>query len=299
MAGEKHTPVTVIGLGAMGTALAEAFIRTGHPTTVWNRSPAKAARLVEKGAAHEAAVEAAVRASPLIVTCLTTYDVTRRCLGPAVEALAGRTLVTLNSGTPQGAREMAGWSAEHGAAFLDGAVMSVPEAVGAPDTLLLYGGDDATFGDHAAALRALGGNTVHLGAEPDSAALYDSALGGILLPTLLGFLQGVALITARGRPASSLAPYAATWLEKIGAILPTLAEEVDTGEYGDPASSVGIFHDGIESLVRDSASEEGASIDVDWLAPVQDLLRRAIADGHRDQSISVLVELLRRPGRTA
>ncbi|MFI2209534.1 NAD(P)-dependent oxidoreductase [Streptomyces sp. NPDC020141] len=297
MAGEKRAPVTVVGLGAMGSALAEAFLRAGHPTTVWNRSPAKAERLVAAGAARRASVAEAAAASPLIVACLTTYDVTRRCLEPAAEELAGRTLVTLNSGTPQGAREMAAWAAGHGAGFLDGAVMSVPEAVGAPDTLLLYGGDDTVFGDHAATLRALGGDTLHLGTEPETAALYDSALGGILLPTLLGFLQGVALITSRGRPASSLAPYAAAWLEKIGAILPALAEEVDARDYGAPASSVGIFHDGIESLARDSESEQGASIDVAWLAPVRDLLRRAIADGHRDHSVSVLVEQLRRPPR--
>ena len=37
-----RTPVTVIGLGLMGQALAGAFLRAGHPTTVWNRSAAKA-----------------------------------------------------------------------------------------------------------------------------------------------------------------------------------------------------------------------------------------------------------------
>ena len=36
---EHKTPVTVIGLGAMGSALASALVRAGHPTTVWNRTP--------------------------------------------------------------------------------------------------------------------------------------------------------------------------------------------------------------------------------------------------------------------
>ncbi|MGW0589015.1 NAD(P)-binding domain-containing protein [Streptosporangium sp. NPDC002607] len=31
-----HTPVTFIGLGLMGQAPAGAFLRDGHPTTVWN-----------------------------------------------------------------------------------------------------------------------------------------------------------------------------------------------------------------------------------------------------------------------
>lgn len=32
-------PVTVIGLGEMGHALADALITAGHRTTVWNRTP--------------------------------------------------------------------------------------------------------------------------------------------------------------------------------------------------------------------------------------------------------------------
>ncbi|MFD4375859.1 NAD(P)-binding domain-containing protein, partial [Streptomyces sp. NPDC058527] len=39
----ENTPVTVIGLGSMGSALAAAFLAAGHPTTVWNRTPERAA----------------------------------------------------------------------------------------------------------------------------------------------------------------------------------------------------------------------------------------------------------------
>ncbi len=51
--GEKRSPVTVIGLGPMGQALAGAFLKNGHPTTVWNRSAGKAEALVAQGAMHD------------------------------------------------------------------------------------------------------------------------------------------------------------------------------------------------------------------------------------------------------
>ena len=35
------TDVTMIGLGAMGSALARAFIGAGHSVTVWNRTAAR------------------------------------------------------------------------------------------------------------------------------------------------------------------------------------------------------------------------------------------------------------------
>lgn len=46
----RDRPVTVVGLGAMGSALAAAVLRAGHPTTVWNRSAEKAQALADAGA---------------------------------------------------------------------------------------------------------------------------------------------------------------------------------------------------------------------------------------------------------
>lgn len=294
MPAHTPTPVTLIGLGSMGRALADAFIAAGHPTTVWNRSPERAAPLVAKGAVHAVGISEAVAASPLVIACLSTYDATTQSLEPASAALAGRTLVTLNSGTPAGAREMAAWAAARGARFLDGAVKNVPAAVGEADTLLYYSGDKAVFDKHAATLRVLGGDTVHLGTDVDLAALYESAVGATLLPALLGFFEGAALVTARGLEAGTMVRYSVKWLEMIAAILPTLAKEIDSGDYSEPASSVGLFHDAIG---YEQQTGEEAGIDLSWHEPMNELLRRAVADGHREHSISALVEVLRKQPR--
>ncbi|MGG1612408.1 NAD(P)-binding domain-containing protein [Paenibacillus phoenicis] len=34
----NQPPVSVIGLGMMGSALAQTFLKEGHPTTIWNRT---------------------------------------------------------------------------------------------------------------------------------------------------------------------------------------------------------------------------------------------------------------------
>ena len=286
----NRTDVTLVGLGSMGAELARAFVRAGHRTTVWNRTKEKGAELAAAGAVHELSIKDAVAASPLVITCLTTYEATFAALEPAV--LQGRTLVTLNSGTPSGARTMASWAAERGADYLDGAVKNVPDAVGKPDTLLYYSGDKAVFDRYVETLRVLGGRTVHLGEEVDLAALYEYAVGGTLLPALLGFFQAAALVTGRGLSASSLVPYTVAWFEMIGSVLPSLAREIDAGDYGEPASSLGLFHEGI--AYDEEMGREGG-IDVSWHTPMHDLLRRAVAEGHRDDSISVLTELLKKP----
>jgi 3-hydroxyisobutyrate dehydrogenase-like beta-hydroxyacid dehydrogenase len=93
-----QSEVSVIGLGAMGSALAQTLLHNGHRVTVWNRTSAKAEPLVQNGAqlAHSAA--AAVSASPIVLVCGEDYEATRSILGTkeASSALAGRILLQLN-----------------------------------------------------------------------------------------------------------------------------------------------------------------------------------------------------------
>ncbi|MEU4602028.1 NAD(P)-binding domain-containing protein [Kribbella sp. NPDC023972] len=288
----SYTPVSVIGLGAMGAALAGAFVGAGYPTTVWNRTAAKAEALVAKGGRQAATVEDAVAASPLVIACLTTYDDTLEVLEPAAEQLEGRALVTLNSGSPAGARQMAAWATSNGARFLGGAVKNVPSAVGGADTLLYYGGDRSVFDEFETTLKVLGGDTVHLGDEPDLAALYEMAVGGTLLPALVGFFQGAAAVQARGLPASTLVPYTIKWLEMIGSVLPAFAREIDTGDYTEPESSVNLF---LAGAAHDEELGKEANLDVSWQRPLHELLERAVAAGYGDHSISALTEVLKKP----
>ncbi|GAB2889019.1 NAD(P)-dependent oxidoreductase [Streptomyces mayteni] len=291
MAAYHRTPVTVVGLGSMGSALAEAFMDAGHPTTVWNRTPSKAAPLVVKGAVHARTMDEAVAASRLVIACLTTYDNTIDALEPAAGTLEGRALVTLNSGSPAGARRMAEWARGHGARYLGGAIKNVPAAVGAESTLLYYGGDKGVFDEFAPTLRVLGGDTVYLGADEDLAALYEMAVGGTLLPALVGFFQGAAAMQARGLTVASMVRFSTKWFEMINSVLPTFAEEIDSGEYNKPASSVNLF---LAGAVYDEELGREANLDTEWHKPFHDLLKRAADAGHGDHSISALTEVLKK-----
>jgi 3-hydroxyisobutyrate dehydrogenase-like beta-hydroxyacid dehydrogenase len=87
--------VSVIGLGKMGVALAATLLRSGRTVTVWNRSPDKAAPLVEAGARLAPSVEAALAASAVTVTCIKSHFATTELLRPAKAALAGKTIIEL------------------------------------------------------------------------------------------------------------------------------------------------------------------------------------------------------------
>ncbi len=168
----------------------------------------------------------------------------------------------------------------------------MPSAVGAPDTLLYYGGDGDVFEEFAPTLRVLGGDTVYLGADPDLAALYEMAVGGTLLPALVGFFQGAAALQARGLPVASMVRFSTKWFETINSILPAFADEIDRGEYGEPASSVNLF---LARAAHDAELGAEANLDVTWHEPFHDLLRRAVEAGHGDHSVSALTEVLKLP----
>lgn len=289
MTSAQRPSVTVLGTGSMGGALARAFLAAGYPTHVWNRSFERTAALAAAGATAHRDIADAVEASSLIIACLTTFDATRESLGPAADVIAGRDVITLNSGIPLQAREFAHWAHCGGARYLGGAIKNVPSAVGNPDTLLYFGGDREVFDQHADTLRTLGGDLEFLGAEPDLAALYESAVGATLLPALLGFLDGAAILAARGLPARTMVPYSVKWLQMIEALLPILAAEIDTKDYTRLGSSVELFH---TALVDDVQLAAESGVDLSWHSTMHDLLRRAVDEGRGDQSITALFELI-------
>ena len=61
--------VSVLGLGAMGAALARVLIEKGRSVTVWNRTTAKMGPLVSLGGEAAQTPAAAINASPLIIVC--------------------------------------------------------------------------------------------------------------------------------------------------------------------------------------------------------------------------------------
>nr|8HWY_A Chain A, ancestral imine reductase mutant N559_M6 [Escherichia]8HWY_B Chain B, ancestral imine reductase mutant N559_M6 [Escherichia] len=286
----NNTPVTVIGLGPMGRAMAGAFLAAGHPTTVWNRTPGKADALVARGAVRAATVAEAVAASPLVVVSVTDYDAMRAILEPAADALAGRVLVNLSSDTPERAREAAAWAAEHGADYLDGGVMVPPPMIGTPEALIFYSGPREVFEAHRATLAALGGST-YLGEDPGLAALYYVALLDLFWTTMSGYLHAAALVGSEGVPAAEFAPFATAIFDSLS-FLEEMAEQIDAGEYPGDESTLAMNAAGIDHIIHASRAQ---GIDTALPEAVKALAERAIAAGHGEDSFTSVIEVLRKP----
>ncbi|RJQ74459.1 NAD(P)-dependent oxidoreductase [Pseudonocardiaceae bacterium YIM PH 21723] len=281
-------PVTVLGLGNMGTALAKAFLGAGHPTTVWNRTPGKAAELVAGGAVEATDLDAALTADGLIVVCLLDYEPMADLLG---RTPAGATVVTLTTGSAQAARDAAELAGRRGVHYLDGAIMAVPAQIGGPQTLIFYGGPEASYQEHQQTLAAIAGGGVYLGPDTGLPAVYDIALIGFMWITVLGLQHGLALAATEKVRGEELLPYASAWLEQvITPLVPELAAQADSGEYPDGGSALDMQLHGMHLWAQVSRSQGVDPVLPDYLVR---LTEQMIEQGHGPGGFGSLIEALR------
>ncbi|MEV0154303.1 NAD(P)-binding domain-containing protein [Micromonospora sp. NPDC050686] len=289
----ERSTVSVIGLGQMGTRLAQAFLAAGYQTTVWNRTAEKADALVGEGAVRAATAAEAVAGSTLVVVCLPNYETVQGLLGPVAESLRGRVLVNLTSGTTEAAGRMADWVAGHGAEYLDGAAMSGTRLVGRPEALFVFSGSPDAFTAHRVVLASLG-NAVHLGADPALAPLYDTALFGLAWGALAGFYHAVALVGAEGVDPTAFAAVATGHMPFVTSLMADHAHQIEDGHYPNDDGTVEVHAAAMEHLV-DTSEAQRVSTDVPEL--VKALLDRARAAGYGADGIASVVETIRKGER--
>ncbi|MGW6935582.1 NAD(P)-dependent oxidoreductase [Lentzea sp. NPDC054927] len=276
--------ITVLGLGNLGRALAQTFLRSGHPTTVWNRSAAKASELAVSGANAVGTVSEAVAASGLVVVAVLDHQAAQQVLDGV--DVRGRALVNLTSGTPDEAREIADWAAENGAEYLHGAVYAVPQTIGTAESSIIYSGSAAVHERWQKQL-ALLGKVTFLGADAGGASGYDVAILSGMYGLIGGFLHAAALARAGGIKVTELTPMMLSWLTDLHPALVTFAEEIDSEKYGTEESSLAMNQSGLATLIR---ATEAQGVPFAALDSLKALVDQQVADGHGALSLARAVE---------
>lgn len=282
--------ITMLGLGAMGSALTSALLGAGHSVTVWNRTPGRNTGLVARGALAADSVHEAVTASPITVACLLTHPSVHETLDPIVDALRGRTLVNVTTTTPNESRELASWAAEHGVDYLDGAIMAVPAMIGARKGQILYSGSQAAY-DGLLPILDTWAPSAFYGEDAGMAPLVDLAMLSGMYQMFMGFFHGAAMVGSVGMSASDFADLQAPFLAAMSGGLAGYADVIDGGDYTVPGQQSLDFSD-LSHIVRTS-DEQG--VDPAPIAAVQALIDRQVAAGHGSEGVARVYESLRAP----
>ncbi len=284
--------VSVIGLGAMGSALARTLLSAGYRVTVWNRSSEKAEPLVAEGAVLAPSAAGAVAASPVVLICVATYEATRAVLGnaEAQPALKGRTIVELGSGTPDDARASEAWAREVGVDYLDGAIMATPSQIGRRDTTIFFSGSETAFGASRSALEALAGRAVYMGPQVSLASTWDLGVLSCLFGALLGFFHGARIFESESLKVSDLGAAIAEIAPAIGEMIKESGDVIPSGLYENAQSSVKTCALGSELFVKQARE---AKINDEFPTFSAGLFNKAVNAGFGAQEAAAVVKVLR------
>jgi len=284
------TEITLLGLGAMGSALARALLQANHQVTVWNRTTAKMQPLVEIGANGATSIATAVQASPLVMICVDNYSITKSLLGAngISPHLSGRTLIQLSTGTPQEARESDAWARDCGADYIDGAIMAYPDKIGHAEALILLAGTQAAFDRCRPYLECLGGDIRHLGTNAGMAAALDLAILSKNLGIFIGTVHGARICESEGVGVDVFA----SMLDDTD-LAKTVIQTIHTGAYENPGATIKVWEAALQRVQQQARDAQINHVVPDF---VSGLFKRAIAAGHGERDVAALINVLRGNG---
>jgi 3-hydroxyisobutyrate dehydrogenase-like beta-hydroxyacid dehydrogenase len=280
--------VTVIGLGNMGSALARALLENGRTVTVWNRSPQKAASLVEKGAVLAPNPSAAITDSPIIMVCVTDYAAANQILDEVATDLPGKLLVQFTTGSPQDARASETWAHIHEAEYLDCAITGSPSSIGTPGAHILVSGSEVAFQKAEPILRILASNLDYKGEPIGLASTWEMIYIMHYYGMFLSLFHSVQICQAEGIP---LEEYITLLDEQGRGYEKWLCENIRSGNYQDTSAPLELWAGAIKQIAR-HAQESGIHAEFPML--VARLFQQAMDAGYGRQEVSALFKVLQK-----
>ncbi|KIX98634.1 uncharacterized protein Z520_05935 [Fonsecaea multimorphosa CBS 102226] len=293
---EVERSVSVLGLGQMGFAVAQAFTKKGYKTTVWNRTAAKARPLVAAGAIVATSVGDCIASNQLVLSCFIETQVLIEVLKTVDPQLCrGRVLVDFASGTLRETRQFQTIARELSFAYIRGSIASTPPYVGSSQIHAWYCGNETIFRSIQPDLAALA-QPGYIDNDPGTIALHECAGGNIFYAFAAGFVQAMAVVKASGKchPGGAedfVNKFMIPFLHTFPDTFRDWAHQIDNQNYdahgkgarlGQSAKSI--------NLMRRFNTELGLTSVI--LDPVLSLIKHRIAQGGSNEELSSLVETI-------
>jgi 3-hydroxyisobutyrate dehydrogenase-like beta-hydroxyacid dehydrogenase len=289
---KSPSPVSVIGLGTMGSTIARLLLRAEYRVTVWNRTREKAEPLVQGGAILAPSAAAAVAASPIVVVCVYDYKAANEILETTevASAVPGRLIVQLTTGSPEEARESERWASRHGAEYLDGAIQAAPSQMARPDTTILVSGREAAYRRSEPVLTVLGGNVKYLGEQVGAAATMDLATLSYVYGATVGFFHGARIAESEGFRVDHYGSLVAEISPTFGEFFRHEGAVIQSGNFEVTESPLRIS---VEATERLAQAARAAGINAELPTLVSSLFKRAIVAGYGQEEVAAIIKVLR------
>lgn len=279
----------VIGLGNMGTPIAERLLDAGYDLRVFNRSPAKAEPLAERGAI--VADSAGELAADVDVVLTSLPD------DAAFEAVAGEVLATARPGTvlvdlstvsPAASARVAAAAEDVSVAYLRAPVSGNSTVVRAGKLTFIVSGARETLERVEPVLLAIG-PTIHEVGEGEQARVVKLAIN--LMIAGLAQLMSEALVLGEASGVSRDALLRVMGSSAVGAPFVEYKTEPLLRDDYSATFTTALMEKDID-LVLDVADRAGVALPL--AHDLKELLHSAIGAGHGDDDFMALFVHLRR-----
>jgi 3-hydroxyisobutyrate dehydrogenase-like beta-hydroxyacid dehydrogenase len=279
--------ISVLGLGPMGSALANILLRSGHQLTVWNRSREKSEKLELDGAEIAPSLFEAVKASPIILVCVNNYTTSDELLftESLQSVLQNKTIVQLSTGTPQEAVDSKVQFEALETNYLDGSILGGPFIIGTKTGKILIGGNEQAWQKHRAVLQCLVGNMIYNGTNIESASVLDLAWLSQRLGLFTGVFQGMLLCEASGVGLDIFAQTIANddRVKMIG-------NTIHSNTFDKPVNTINVWYDALTHIQSQATTKRINTEIIDFIAGKFQLAREA---GFGGEDLAALIKVLR------
>jgi 3-hydroxyisobutyrate dehydrogenase-like beta-hydroxyacid dehydrogenase len=277
--------VGFLGLGTMGAPMAANVLARGHALAVWNRTAARAAPLVERGARLAASPADAAAGAEVVIAMLADPAAVDAVLGAALEGVAaGAVVVDCSTVDPATARRLDERVRARGAQFVDAPVSGTRKPAVDGALLVLAGGPEEAIERARPVLEAMGRVRVVGGVGQGTATKL--VLNGLGAHMLTGLCAMLTLGVKHGLSARTL-------LDVIQAgafsspLFATKGERILARDFSADFTLALMLKD--QELVLEAARGLGYAMPTE--RAIRDVLQAAVAQGIGGDDLAGLVQL--------
>lgn len=178
--GDPRPAVGLIGLGNMGSAIAERLLEGGYDLTVHNRSPAKAAPLVARGATLAESPGGVAAVADVVLTSLPDDEAFEGVARAVVEAARPyAVLVDLSTVSPRASARVAALAERASVGYVRAPVSGNPSVVRAGNLAFMVSGPADEVSRVEPVLRAIG-PTIHVVGDGEQARIVKLAVNLVI-----------------------------------------------------------------------------------------------------------------------
>lgn len=192
--------VSFLGLGLMGQGMALRLLEAGYRLRVYNRTPAKAQSVVEKGAEFFEEPLAAVSSSAVLITMLSDDEALKKVVNDQVLEELGRGNVHISMSTisPAAAEELARRHREKGVHYLACPVFGRPDAARSGKLRLCLAGDEEAKLRVRHLMEVLGQGVYDFGGDPAAANVIKLAGNFLIVSAIEAMAEAFSLVEKSG-----------------------------------------------------------------------------------------------------